>query len=159
MLESGDKMPISVNGSLISDHQVHEEMQYHEAESIDEARYLAAQSLVIRKLFIFEAAEQKIIEKAKLEDLEEEEIDAAIDELITSQVSVPEADQEICEFYYKQNLERFTDLTTGKILPFDLVLDKVRDYMHARSLRSGVVTYITMLATRSKIEGFEMELN
>lgn len=152
-------MPISVNGSIISDHQVHEEMQYHEAETVDEARYLAAQSLVIRKLFIFEAAEQKIVEKAKLESLDEEAIDKAIDELITSQVSVPEADEDVCKFYYKRNADRFTDKTTGKLLPFNMVIDKVRDYMHARSLRSGVVTYITMLAANSKIDGFEMELN
>lgn len=151
-------MPISVNGSLITDHEVHEEMQYHQAPSVDEARYLAAQSLVIRKLFLYEAAEQKIVAKTEIDKLSEDDIDAAIDQLITTQISVPQADEKICEFYYEQNKDRFKDLTTGKVLPFKLVLNKVRDYMHARSLRSGVATYITMLAANSKIDGFEMEL-
>lgn len=151
-------MPISVNGSLITDHEVHEEMQYHQAATVDEARYMAAQSLVIRMLFLYEAAEHKIVKKTEIDHLSEDEIDAAIDQLITTQISVPESNSKICEFYYEQNKERFTDLTTGKILPFKLVLDKVKDYMQARSLRSGVATYITMLAANSKIDGFEMEL-
>ena len=44
-------MPIHVGGVEISDQQVFEEMQYQEdAESVKQACFFAAQSLVIRQL-------------------------------------------------------------------------------------------------------------
>jgi len=37
-------MPIIINKKEISDDEVHAEMQYHQADSVDEARHKAAQA-------------------------------------------------------------------------------------------------------------------
>ena len=72
-------MPIFVGGIEIADRQVFEEMQYQEkADSVKQACFLAAQSLVVRQLLLNTAYKQKIVaelaDKALTEiDTEEEE--------------------------------------------------------------------------------------
>lgn len=143
-------MPIIVNKAEISDDEVHAEMQYHPAGTIEEARHKAAQTLVIRQLLLQEAADKKILDS-------EGEEGQAIDMLLQQEVSVPEADDESCERYYQQNQVRFMDKKTDKILPLESVVQHIRDYMHARSLQTGISQYIKILAGNARIAGFEFD--
>ena len=47
------------------------------------------------------------------------------------------------------------DQETGKTLPFDTVHEHIRQYIYARSMRTGINQYIDMLAGKAKIVGFE----
>ena len=148
-------MPIFVNNVEITDDDVHAEMQYHPAESADKARHKAAQALVIRQLLLQEAKAKNMLEDVEQVDtvLAEETIDT----LILQEVVVPQADDESCKRYYEQNKERFIDKSTDKVLPFDSVNAHIRDYLHARSLQTGINQYITLLSGSANIAGFDLE--
>jgi len=97
-------MPIFVNKTEITDDEVHAEMQHHPAGNIDDARQKAAEALVIRQLLLQEATTLKLIDNAQEPALESQE--EAIDALLEQEISVPQANEEICERYYRQNLDR-----------------------------------------------------
>ena len=140
-------MPVIVNKVEITDDEVHAEMQYHPAASVEEARHKAAEALVIRQLLLQEAAAKKM--SGSEEDL--------IDALLAQEVTVPEADAESCARYYQQNQDRFVDQKTGKILPLESVTPYIRDYLHACSLKTGISQYIRILGGKAKIAGFNLE--
>jgi len=148
-------MPIIVNGVEITDDEVHAEMQYHPAPSVEAARHKAAQTLVIKQLLIQEAARKELLDPSKSDSTKEAE--RAIDSLIQQELSIPEADEESCERYYEQNKERFKDKKTGSIIPFENVLPYIRDYLQARSLQTGINQYIQVLSGKAKIAGFSLE--
>lgn len=148
-------MPIIVNGVEITDDDVHAEMQYHPAPSVDAARHKAAQALVVRQLLLQAAEECKLLDDAGMADPERSE--EAIDSLIRQEVAVPEADERSCRRYYEQNRQRFIDASTGEQLPFGSVSTHIRDYLHARSLKTGIGQYIKILAGRARIAGFDIE--
>jgi len=77
--------------------------------------------------------------------------------LLKQEISVPEADEQTCERYYQHNLERFIDKTTRKQLALEAVVPLIRDYLHTRSLQTGISQYIKVLAGKAKIEGFDMD--
>ena len=142
-------MPIIVNDVEITDDEVHAEMQYHPADSLNDARHLAARALVIRQLLIQEAQ--------RLNLLDSEKVDESIDRLLQQEVSVPEADEQSCRRYYESNQERFVDQRSGKQLSFEDVSGHIEKYLHARSLKAGIGQYIRLLAGRARIAGFEIE--
>ena len=148
-------MPIKVNNIEITDDEVHAEMQYHPAASVEEARHKAAQALVIRQLFLQEAKDKKLLHHSESTDIKK--IEETIDMLIQQEVVVPQADEQSCKNYYKQNTERFIDKKTRKLLPFDSVFPYIRDYLHARSLQTGISQYIKLLAGQASIAGFDFE--
>lgn len=148
-------MPIYVNDVEITDEDVHQEMQYHPADVVEEARHKAAQALVIRQLLAQKACERGLLAPGKSAD--GKDADEAIRSLLEQEVSVPEADTASCAHYYEQNLERFRDRKTGSILPLELVEAHIRRYLHARSLRTGISQYIRLLAGKARIAGFELE--
>ena len=145
-------MPIIVNKVEISDDVIHNEMQYHEAGSLEEARHKASESLVIKELLVQEARHFKLLDSDEKDD-----IDSAVDALLQQEISVPNADEEMCQRYYEQNLERFMDKKTDKQLPFDMVHNYIRDYLHTRSLQMGISQYIKILSGKAKIAGFSFE--
>ena len=147
-------MPIMVNKIEITDDEVHSEMQYHSADTLEESRHKAAEALVIRQLFLQEAIDKKLLDSLEEEASEEEK---AIDALLQQEISMQEADEENCERYYNQNKERFEDKKTGKQLPLDSVKNHIYDYLHARSLQTGINQYIKLLAGKARIVGFDME--
>lgn len=148
-------MPIIVNEVEITDVEVHAEMQHHPAESLDEARHKAARALVIRCLLVNEAVAKGILPGT--EDLSITDEEQAIENLLDSQVSVPDADEKSCSIYYEQHLDRFLDKTSGKTLPFLSVESYIGDYLQACSLQAGISQYIKLLAGKAKIAGFDIE--
>ena len=150
-------MPIIVNKVEITDDEVYGEMQHHPANNVDSSRHQATQTLVIKQLLLQEAIEKKFVNANVANYLRDEDIELAIESLLKQEISVPEADEQTCERYYQNNLERFIDITTGKQLALEAVVPLIRDYLHTRSLQTGISQYIKVLAGKAKIEGFDMD--
>lgn len=154
-------MPIYVGGVEIADRQVFEEMQYQEgADTVKQACFLAAQSLVIRQLLLNTAFKQKIVAELKdkaLADINTDEEEQMINALVDQSVSVPAADEDICKRYYENNQSKFADKTLGKVLPFEQVAGHIKEYLSAQSLMNGIHEYIQVLAANTKIKGFDFK--
>ncbi len=99
----GENNDISVNDWLISQEDISNEMQYHQAETPEAARYAAAESLVIRELLKQRAGEAEI--SIQTEGKYDEE--ATFSALIEAEVQVPESSDEECKRYFDNNPQRF----------------------------------------------------
>lgn len=90
---------VSVGGSVLSEQAIAEEMQFHPADSVDEAWRAAARGLVIRELLLSEARELGI--DAELS--EEQRIATVIERAVV----VPAPDEVACRRFYDTNPRRF----------------------------------------------------
>ena len=146
-------MPIYVNAVEIDDDAVFKEMQFHPAPTREEARDEAAKALVIQELL-----RQQAVEKGMLEDTADmDAVEKAALKLMETQVTTPEADSVACRRYYDQNIERFRVAEGSKMpQPFDKVEHRIRDYLHTRSIRHGIQSYLLDLAGKAKIAGFDL---
>jgi len=146
-------MPIYVNKVEITDDEVFKEMQFHAAESREAARDEAAKALLIRELLRQEALEQGLL----AEDAGANEVDECLTVLLEKEVATPSSDDAACRRYYDQNIERFHASETSDLpQPFDSVKDRISDYLHTRSMRHGIQSYILDLASRSRVAGFDL---
>ena len=98
-------MPITVNGTEIPDAVVDQEVQYHSAASLDEARQAAARALVVRRLLLDEAERQGFTGASATADESAE--DAAIRELLEGAIQIPDADEAALRRYYENNKAKF----------------------------------------------------
>lgn len=98
---------ISVNGVSIAADAVSAEMQYHPADSREEACFKAARALVVRELLLQEAARHGIEAQAGVSDSETVE-EARIRQLMEQEVDCPQADAADCRRYFENNRPRFT---------------------------------------------------
>ena len=146
-------MPLYVNDTEITDAEVHNEMQFHPAPSKGQAQELAAKALLIKELLRQQAIEEGYLETPANED----ELETAIMQLVEQKVDTPEATEAVCRKYYDQNIKRFRVSKNTEIpKPFSVVKEQVRDYLHTRSIRQGVQSYILDLAKNAKIKGFDL---
>lgn len=95
---------ISVNEVLITPEAMAQELQYHPAQSREEAVYLAARALVIRELLQQRIAELGLSLEIGAGENEEE---AATRLLLEREVQVPELDEVTSRRYYESNRARF----------------------------------------------------
>ncbi|HBB78614.1 peptidylprolyl isomerase [Stutzerimonas xanthomarina] len=95
---------VRVNGVEIATQAIAQELQYHPAESRDEAVYLAVQALVLRELLQQRITELGLLARTETGESEEE---AAIRVLIEREVPLPLAGEEACRTYYTGNAQRF----------------------------------------------------
>ncbi|WP_314384189.1 peptidylprolyl isomerase [Pseudomonas brenneri] len=95
---------VSVNGVQIAPEAMAHELQYHPAESREEAVFLAARALVIRELL-----QQRIRELGVQLEIGagENEEEAATRLLLEREVKVPECDEATCVRYFESNRGRF----------------------------------------------------
>ncbi|MCF8468601.1 MAG: hypothetical protein K9G33_14470 [Sneathiella sp.] len=146
-------MPVFVNDAEIDDNAVFSEMQYHSAESMEKARDAAVQALVVRELLRQETVRQGLSDA----DQNDVDLDASLMRLVEQEVIAPMASTDICRTYYEQNTHRFrTSDASSAILPFDMVEERIRDYLHTRSVREGIRSYILHLAGTARISGFDL---
>ncbi|ACV26752.1 peptidylprolyl isomerase [Kangiella koreensis] len=89
---------ISVNGELIDEKLLSEELQYHPAQDAESAIQKAGQALVIRQLL-----KQQLKESATEIDDEEQ----AFQDLIENNINYQEVSDEDCQRYYEQNQAKF----------------------------------------------------
>jgi peptidyl-prolyl cis-trans isomerase C len=92
---------ITVNGVKITPDQIGEEVQYHPAPTLPEARYKAMLALVVRELLLQQAAKMQLCKDAP--EIPEDVIDRVLDR----ELSVPTPDVEACLRYYENNKSRF----------------------------------------------------
>ncbi|SFG70077.1 peptidylprolyl isomerase [Pseudomonas sp. NFACC45] len=95
---------ISVNGMSITPQAMAQELQYHPAESREDAVYQAARALVIRELLQQRIAELGLALQVGAGENEEE---AATRLLLEREVQVPQCDEATCLRYYESNRARF----------------------------------------------------
>lgn len=146
-------MPIFINETEIEDDAIFSEMQYHPADDMEQARDAAAQALVVRELLKQEAQRQNLDGIGGDVDA----MDAALMQLVEKEVAIPEATTEFCRTYYEQNKERFrASDASSAILPFDMVEDKICNYLQTRSVREGIRAYVLNLAREARITGFDL---
>ncbi len=145
-------MTIRVNDVEITDEDVFQEMQYHPSENRLEATDAAAKALLVKEILRQEAVKAGLLDE-KADDVEQE---SAIVTLVEQNVTTPNAGQDVCQRYYEQNTERFKAQDTGEILPFEMVESKIRDYLHTRSVREGLRSYVLKLAEDMTIKGVDL---
>lgn len=144
-------MTIRVNDVEITDEAVFQEMQYHPSENRLEATDAAAKALLVKEILRQEAVKQGLLDP-KADEVEQE---SAILKLVEDNVTTPQADHDVFLRYYEQNNERFKVKDTGEILPFEMVVDKIRDYLQVRSVREGLRSYVLKLAENMTIKGVD----
>lgn len=96
---------IMVNGRTITEDAINQEMQYHPAATVNEARNQAARALAIRALLLTEA-ERRGIDASDRQTAESEE-EALVRRLLERELDNPEPDEKACQKYFESNRERF----------------------------------------------------
>lgn len=120
---------ISVNEVSITPEAMALELQYHPAESREEAVYLAARALVIRELLQQRIAELGVSMEIGAGENEEE---AATRLLLEREVHVPQCDEETSLRYYENNRGRFHSAPLLAVR--HILLECAPDDVEARSL-------------------------
>jgi hypothetical protein len=146
---------IYVNDFEITEAEIGQEMQYHPAPTQEQARKLAAQSLVVRQLLLQQAASNGLCEEATSITSGDQE-EGIIDQLLQHDVTVPEADEETCQRFYDTHPGSFMDEAAGKRLAFPQAQDHIRDYLHTKAMRIAVAEYIKALSYKADIKGFTL---
>ncbi len=145
-------MTLKVNDVEISDEAICMEMQYHPANDRMESTTKAAKALLVREILRQEAIKHKYL----TENADDQKLETALMKLIEDNVTTPEADDRACAHYYDHNKERFKAQDTGILLPLELVLEQIRNYLHTRSVREGLRSYILTLAQNAQIKGVDL---
>lgn len=98
-----DLPTIRVNGLMLDKKAIAEEVQYHPAESKEEAVFLAAQALVVRELL-----KQAVLDDPELgETAWQQDEEQAITTLIDKHVQATTPDSDTCERYYQKNADSY----------------------------------------------------
>lgn len=107
MTQSVQEFPeVTVNGMRIDADQIAQELQYHHADSFDQALHQSMEALVVKALLIQEAQAKTLLPKDC--DLNDDRvIEAGLEKLIEQEVSLPETNDDACYQYYLGNTERF----------------------------------------------------
>lgn len=93
---------ITVNSATITEDSILKEMQYHPADSQQQAMRKAAECLVIGELL------RQRAEQLQLLDPERERLEERLDDLLAAEVQYPKAGETECLLYYQNNPGRFT---------------------------------------------------
>ncbi|HAB65001.1 MAG TPA: peptidylprolyl isomerase [Pseudomonas sp.] len=120
---------VHVNGVAIASQAIAQELQYHPAESRDEAVYLATQALVLRELLqqrIGELGDNAYRRNRRLVCFD---MDST---LIEQEVPLPLADEAACRQYYNGNQQRF--FSAPLLAARHILLASPADDAEARSL-------------------------
>lgn len=146
-------MPVFLNNIEISDDEVHNEMQYHPAPTVEEARREAARALVIKRLLLNAAVEQELISEKDIEGIDKAKEEMIIETLLDNIIQLPEADEVTCQRYYDKNLNRFEDQKTGNVVPFPMVEKHIRTYLEDRGHQAAFSAYMDSLMDQATIVG------
>ncbi len=93
---------IKVNGVVIPESDLANELQYHASDNFPTVVQQAGQALVIRYLLLNEA--KKLADGAQISADEEE---AAIQKLLSENIRYDDPTEEVCQRYYENNKEKF----------------------------------------------------
>jgi peptidyl-prolyl cis-trans isomerase C len=109
VLAQVSRIAVSVNDVVIPHDAIAREVQNHPGPTQLRAWQQAARALVVRELLLQEARHQAHTAEPRTDGSGRRETDeeASIRGLIEREVSVPEADEDICRRYYERNRNRF----------------------------------------------------
>lgn len=97
---SREELPsVYINGVMIDKQAIAQELQYHPADSKEDALFLATQALVVRELLKLAVLEDEALGQEAWDENEEQ----AISDLIEKNVVAASPDADTCERYYEQN--------------------------------------------------------
>ena len=139
---------IYVNHKLIPEEMIGQEMQYHPAQSKQEAWQKAAEALVLRELLLQEAYKQKVAGV----DNDEAQL---IDDLLAQMIVVPPAEDAECLAFYQAQAHRFLD-EQGQALAYADVMPLIKIELAARAGRQALNVYLTSLVAQSDLKGLVM---
>jgi len=97
---------ISVNGVVISEQAIGNEVQHHPAEHVDAAVREAVEALVIKTLLLQKAAELGLADNLSDSSTEQEQ-EVIIGDVLDKEVTTPESDSAACLTYYNANKAKF----------------------------------------------------
>ena len=101
---SKEALPIiTVNGVVIPEKDLANELQYHPNKNFNVVVQQAGQALVVRQLLIDEAKKQGILSSSTDAANDEE----AMQKLVESNISYDAPNEEICQRYFNSNKEKF----------------------------------------------------
>lgn len=141
-------MPIKINSVIITDEQVHEEMQYHTAAHVGEAMFQAAQALTIREL-LRQAA------NISLEDMNTPLGEQKVYQHLLTVLPLPEPDTKTCENYYHQQVNKFVS-PTGETIAFEDVRESIADYLRDHAWQVSVKQYVQQLIGEADLTGIRL---
>ena len=139
---------IYVNHKLIPEEMIGQEMQYHPAQSKQEAWQKAAEALGLRELLLQEAYKQKVAGV----DNDEAQL---IDDLLAQMIVVPPAEDAECLAFYQAQAHRFVD-EQGQALAYADVMPLIKIELAARAGRQALNVYLTSLVAQSDLKGLVM---
>jgi len=94
---------ITVNGVIIEEQALANELQYHEGSQFEQVVQQAGQTLVIRQLLIEQANKKGF-------DATGDNEENAVQELLAQEVSYDDPSEETCLRYFEQNREKFATM-------------------------------------------------
>lgn len=114
---------IRVNETEIDEARVMKEMQYHAADSQEEAKHKACESLIVTEV---------LRQRAKALGFDQD-IDTFIDEVFEQELDAPEASEEVCQRYYENNLAKFrsSPLVQGRHILLAAAADDAKERSEA----------------------------
>jgi len=116
---------IKVNGIVIEETALANELQYHQNQNFDVVVQQSAQALVIRKLLLNEASKQGLDVSAEFEE-------ESIQKLLADSVTYDDPTEEVCIRYFENNPLRFT---TVPLMEVDhILLAAAKDDLPAREV-------------------------
>ncbi|ACA86907.1 peptidylprolyl isomerase [Shewanella woodyi] len=143
---SKERLPvISVNGVLIEETQLANELQYHPHGEFDVVVQRAGQALVIQQLLLEQAVKEGI-------DVSGESEEAGVQLLLQTQVKYDDPDEDDCLRYFKNNRDKFT---TAPLMEVDhILLAAANDDLDARDdAKSDAMDIISTLKNDLKLFG------
>ncbi len=134
---------ISVNGFIINQEAIGEEMQHHPSDDARQAAIQSAEALVIRALLLTRAKQEGLVE-AKLTELHDEEIESAIANLIEKQVQFPKVKDVECHQFFNANPERFRspDLVEANHILLAAAPDDTNERIKQRDLALALIQQV-----------------
>ncbi len=91
---------IKVNGEVIDEQELAEELQYHQAENFEQVVQKAAQALVVKKLLLTRVQKQGI-------NIDEQDQEKAIQNYLDSVIKTSPVSDETCKIYFDNNQDKF----------------------------------------------------
>jgi peptidyl-prolyl cis-trans isomerase C len=142
---SPDIAGVSVNGVLIDADQIAKELQYHPAESAEQAAHKATEALVIKQLLLQKALSLGISGESQQQDDDETVDEAAIRLVLQQEISAPSASDEESQQYYQANQSKFKSAPLMEVSHILLAADP-QDFEARQAVRARAEELIKQLA-------------
>ena len=150
---------IQVNGAEISEAAIRAEAQNHPAESPEAALGAAAEALVVRELLLQQARALELAPQPQTDETgrRETDEDALIRQLLEVEISLPEADDEICRRYYDNNRQRFRSADLFEAAHILFAADPSDEDGYASAVAAAEATLETLDRDSSAFEAIARE--